>query len=119
MAAQKTLTVNVIENLSLSATAKAPPIDVSRYENGSFQFIFTYTGGNNSAGNVRIDVSNENVPTSFSEYPNSSLNFLNTTASHIIEFTQFASRYYMPVITNTSGTGGTVRIIGHFITKPE
>lgn len=99
------------------ATTNCPPIDLSMYAGGSFQFIFDMSGGATSAGTVKLQSSLDAV--NFSDYPGSVLNFTNSTTNHIIEILDFGVRYLRPVVTVTSGTGGTFRVLGHFIELPS
>lgn len=99
--------------VSLGATFTSGGFDVSQWEKGSVQAVYTYIGGDTSVGTAKLQVSNDNV--NYSDYPSSTLSFNNTTGNNLWEFTSLGFQYFRVVHTYTSGTGGLLTLLVHVI----
>lgn len=108
MSIRTTSSFTVIESITLGADGNAPAIDVSKYDKYSYQITFTYGMGDTSAGNVSLQVSDNNVL--FSTVTSSILAFTSATTNHVIEVTEVGHQWSQVNIDNTAGTGGTCKI---------
>lgn len=113
-----TTDLNLVIAGSLTTGVTSGLTDVSVFSNngGSFQYIFTF-GGGTSAGNVYIETSNDG--TNWSLYPSSTLAYTSATTNHVIQVEKFGTKFVRAVVTNTSGTGGTVNVLAHLIQNPR
>ncbi len=108
MGVRTTNSFTVIESITLGADGTTPAIDVSQYSSYSFQMFYTYSGGDNSAGTVTLQVSDNNVL--FSPITSSTLNYSSTTTSNFFEVTSVGHQWAQLIIDNTSGSGGTGKV---------
>lgn len=90
------------------------PNDLSAYADGSYQLIFDMSGGATSAGNIRLQISNDGI--NFTNV-GAATAFTAATTNEIIRIPLIDFRWGRINIDVTSGTGGTVAILAHFLTK--
>lgn len=88
--------------------------DLSAYADGSYQVIFDMSGGATSAGNVRFQCGNDGI--NFTNVGGAEA-FTAATTNVILRIPLIDFRWGRINIAVTSGTGGTVAILGHFLTK--
>jgi hypothetical protein len=113
MGTLRTLETTLGTDLDLGTDAATGPFNIARFARASFQMIFTYTGLEDSAGAIDLQVSNDG--TTFTNYPSSTVNYTDASTSAIIELSVISFKFVRFNINNTSGTGGTVTILGNFV----
>ncbi len=94
--------------VTLGASSDLPPVDVSIYSKFSFQAVYAYAMGNDSAGTMKLQSSLDN--TNFSDVPDSTLAYSSTTGNNVWEVIEKAAKYYRLAITKSSGSGATVTV---------
>lgn len=100
--------LTVIETITIGADGFTPALDVSKYTTYSYQITFTYSGGDNSAGTVTLQVSDNNAL--FSSISSSVLNYTSATTNNIFEVLSVGHQWSRLAIDNTSGSGGTAKV---------
>lgn len=113
MGTQRTRDLTIVDSITLGANGNSPSIDVSQYARFSIQTVFTYSGGDNSTGTVKLQASNDNF--NFSDVPDSTLNFTSTTGNNLQNVVEFSFPYVRVAVTNTTGSGGTAKITIHAV----
>jgi hypothetical protein len=91
MSVRTTNNYTVIESISIAADGNAPSIDVSKYSYYSYQIVFDSSGGATSAGNIALQVSDNNA--FFTTIASTVLAYTNTTVTHIIEVTSVGHQW--------------------------
>lgn len=100
--------------VSLTATSQVPQagMNVERFEGFTVTFEFDHSGGGTATGSVKLQTSHTGGLSAnvWSDYPESSLSFTNTTTNHQMEVGVRRFRFVRAVITNSTGAGGTVTV---------
>ncbi len=109
------LTLGPINNataVSLATSVALPPVDVSVYHKFSFQAVYTYGGGEDAAGTMKLQSSLDD--SNFSDVPDSTLAYSSTAGNNVWEVIAKSAKYYRLYITKSSGSGGltTVKFFG-------
>lgn len=108
MGVKTTREFTVIESITLGADGYSPALNVDVFDKYSYQITFN-AGGGSSAGNISVEVSDNNA--GFNTLAGTTLAFTAATTSHMIEVLQVAHGYSRIFFDNTSGTGGTAKVI--------
>jgi hypothetical protein len=87
--------------------------DISPFSKASYQLVWDYTLGGDSAGNVTLQTSDDGV--NFVNYPSAVVPFTSTSLSDMFEFTSIGIRWCRLNFDIVSGSGGQVTVYGHFI----
>jgi hypothetical protein len=109
----RTLESTIGTNLSLAADSNTGAFNIARFARASFQFTFTYSGGETAAGSINLQVSNDGVV--FTTYPASTVAYTAASTSAILELSVISFKWVRFNIDNSSGTGGLVSILGNFV----
>lgn len=108
---KQTVDLVILESKALGADFQTPAISVAPYQLVSVQIIFDMSGGATTAGSVSLQSSNDGI--NFSTVPSSTLAYTATTTNHIIELQRVGFKFLRLANVQTSGTGGTAKIIAH------
>ena len=110
---KETEDITIAASISLGANGNSVPVEMAKYRWAQIQANMTYAGLDDSAGNLKLQVSADRI--NWSDYPESAQNFTDQTGNlqWLIQDVNF--RYMRVTVTNTGGTGGVASIIGHLI----
>lgn len=115
--AKQTQDLTILSAKSLTSDFNAPALIMSQWDRASIQATYDFSGGATSAGTIKLQVSNDG--TNFADYANTAIAVTNASTVDFWSLADLQEKHIRVAWDNTSGTGGTVTIVGHLVAITE